>query len=200
MLKARNLSAIRGGRILFKKISFELTAGKLLRIGGENGSGKTILLRILAGLSQADSGSLHWGQQTLQQAGEGFFGALAYLAHLNGLQAELTARENLLLGRRQGTVDCSALLRQVGLRKAAEVPARFLSQGQRRRLALAMLLGKNASLWILDEPLTSLDQVGIDLVLGLCRAHLSKGGMIVLATHQEMEFPVGVSQLIRLGE
>lgn len=199
MLKVRNLSVVRGDRILFKKLSFELNSGKVLKIAGANGSGKTTLLRTVCGLIQPAAGSIHWGQKTIQKAREEYFESMACLTHQNSLQGELTVQENLQVNRRDQPLNELTLLAQMGLEKAARVPARYLSQGQQRRLALAILISKKAKLWILDEPLVSLDQIGINLVKSLCERHVGSGGMILLATHQEMEFAGGISELIRLG-
>jgi heme exporter protein A len=186
----QNLSCIRGERSLFSQLNYELHAGQCLHLSGANGSGKTSLLRILCGLSQPESGCVLWGGEELQQS-DTFFSSSAYIGHKDALKNELTAIENLRFHQQLvGTTsehhldDCLA---QMQILQCADLSAQKLSFGQRRRLSFAKLLLHDYSLWLLDEPFTGIDINGRELIESLCKDHLSKGGMIILTHHQDLQ-------------
>jgi heme exporter protein A len=204
MLEAINLSCVRGDRRLFKGLNFAAKAGELLEVRGPNGSGKTSLLRILCGLAAPADGEVRWHGKTIRSLGEEYFGAIAYVAHQNGVKDELSAVENLhisarVAGNKVSKNEAEAILERIGLRNQTHLPARFLSAGQRRRVALARLLASRATLWILDEVLASLDEAAVELARQLIGNHLDEGGMAIVATHQELGVYAGSVQRITLA-
>ena len=204
MLEAINLGCIRGDRRLFRDLNFKLKAGGLLELRGRNGGGKTSLLRILCGLATPAEGEVQWNGTNIRRLREEYFASLSYVAHLNGVKDELTALENLLVaerisGREQTKQQAGDTLSRVGLANQRHLPARFLSAGQRRRLALARLLASTATLWILDEILTSLDDSGVSLARDLITDHVESGGIAIVATHQELNLSVANAQVINLS-
>jgi len=190
LLEAREINAWRGDRHILRDVSFSVRSGEFLKITGPNGVGKTTLLRVVCGLLPAESGSVAWRGKTIIGASEEFHTDMVYLGHLNSLKADLTARENLrfLAGLRQalGPSDIDEALDRVGILSRGDLPARSLSAGQKRRLALARLLLSGAVLWILDEPVTNLDTAGVDLVEELVREHVGGGGLALAAAHQRL--------------
>ncbi len=191
VLQVAELECVRGDRLLFRSLSFELKPGELLHIEGPNGCGKTSLLRILCGLGQPEEGEILWNSRPIRKVHHEFLEQLAYLGHHPGIKGELTPLENLRLVTRlhrthEGT-DLEQILADANLDTHMEVPARTLSAGQRQRIALARLLLQQASLWILDEPFTSLDVHGIAWVQTLLDGHLRKGGLVVLTSHQKVK-------------
>lgn len=191
MLEARNIECIRGHHRLFAGLSFKLAASELLHVAGANGSGKTSLLRILCGLLSPTAGEVCWKGQAIRALREEYHGALVYLGHLNALKDELSALENIQVNSSLGGIELDAAsargaLEVFGVAHCAELPAKLLSQGQRRRVALARLAVSAASpLWILDEPFAALDTRAVAQVERLLSAHLERGGMAVVTTHQE---------------
>lgn len=182
-LLASSLTCVRGGREVFSGLSFEAAAGQLLAVTGRNGSGKTSLLRLIAGLLPPAGGSLalEGGDAELTLAEQAH-----YLGHRDALKPALSVLENLIFWRDflGGEVfDAPESLAAVGLAHAAHLPAAYLSAGQRRRLSLARLLTVRRPLWLLDEPTNALDAGGQDMAAGLMREHLGTGGLIVAATH-----------------
>jgi heme exporter protein A len=190
LLEAREINAWRGDRHILRDVSFGVRPGEFLKITGPNGVGKTTLLRVVCGLLPAESGTVVWRGKELHHASEEFHTDMAYLGHLNSLKADLTARENLqfLAGLRQALEpsDIDAALDRVGILSRGDLPARSLSAGQKRRLALARLLLSGAVLWILDEPVTNLDTAGYGLVEQLVREHVQAGGLALAAAHQRL--------------
>jgi heme exporter protein A len=182
-LSGRGLRCVRGGREVFSGLDFESAAGEALAVVGRNGSGKTSLLRLLAG----GDAELTLGEQA------------HYLGHRDALKPALSVMENLsfwrdFLGGESG--DAAASIARVGLGHAAHLPAGFLSAGQRRRLSIARLLSVKRPIWLLDEPTTALDVAGQAVFAGLMREHLAGGGLIIAATHA----PLGIeARELRIG-
>lgn len=204
MLEAIDLACERGGRLLFSGLSFLLAPGELLRVSGPNGSGKTSLLKLLVGLARPFAGEVHWRGVPIVRLGEAFRRELLYLGHTSGVKDELTALENLHFASRLGQSalrreQAIAALAAMGLAGREDLPARFLSQGQKRRVALARLMVSDAPLWILDEPLTALDIDAIAIVEARLGEHLARGGLIVLTTHQDMRVPAARTKNLALG-
>lgn len=203
MLAASNLECIRGERRLFAGVGFHLAAGELLYLSGENGSGKTSLLRMLCGLSPPASGEIRWQGESTHRLGEDFRRQLRYIGHHNAIKDELTPLENLLASARlddQTLVEDAALeaLEMLGLAGRADLACRYLSQGQKRRVALARLVNERRPLWLLDEPFVALDAAAVDLVAGLIGTHLQRGGLAVLTTHQPIDIAASTVQRLEL--
>ena len=163
-----------------------------MQVQGANGSGKTSLLRTLCGFTQPDEGEIHWNGKRVRELGEDYYAELLYLGHLNAIKDELNALENLqmsagLAGYTVSEQQALAVLKRMGLQRREHLPVRVLSQGQRRRVALARLLTTDAHLWILDEPLTALDVGAVGLMQELIGEHLSNGGMTIFTTHQPLQ-------------
>ena len=162
MLTVSGLECLRGERHLFRNLDFSVDSGELLHVQGANGSGKTSLLRILAGLSRPDYGTVRWDDTNIQESREEYAAQLLYLGHQPAVKDDLTVIENILVSSRIAGLNPSqdeirAALEITGLGKRKTLPARVLSQGQRRRLALARLWLDKRPLWVLDEPFTALD-------------------------------------------
>ena len=191
MLEVSNLACSRGDHRLFSGLGFTLYPGQILQIQGANGSGKTSLLRTLCGFIQPDEGKIAWEGSDVLDLGEEYFARMLYLGHLNAIKDELSALENLrisagLSGMKLAESDAIAALRRMGLKGRERLPAKVLSQGQRRRVALARLLVSDAALWILDEPLTALDVNAVALIEELLAEHLARQGMVIYTTHQPL--------------
>ncbi|MEN9619281.1 MAG: Cytochrome c biosis ATP-binding export protein CcmA [Pseudomonadota bacterium] len=189
MLRVSNLSCSRGNKPLFADVSFELKAGQALHLEGDNGVGKTSLLRIICGLSPADAGEVCWHDKTIQQNATAFRSSLFYLGHGLSLKEELTALENLMSdaavsGRSLSEPQALVALARMGLRGREYLPLRVMSQGQKRRTALARLLASQAPLWVLDEPFVALDAKAVDGLRGLLAEHVAHGGMALFTSHQ----------------
>jgi len=193
MLEARQLECTRGDRRLFSDLSFTLSRGQMLRVAGANGSGKTSLLRIMCGLIAPSVGELRWQGRPIRTEREEYSRNLVYVGHLNALKDDLTALENLQVAAALGGMpaDSDRILTgldRFGIAHCAELPAKVLSQGQRRRAALARLaLSPTVPLWILDEPFSALDVRAVVELEGLIASHVASGGMVVLTTHQEVQ-------------
>lgn len=190
-LRAIELSCIRDDRTLFSGLSFSVEPHQVVLVEGRNGCGKTTLLRTLCGIRPIDEGEVTWCGQPLDRMGPEYHAELAYVGHHDGVKRDLTAYENLevhlALGKANG-VEIDDALEQVELGGYEDSPAASLSAGQRRRLALARLLITESPLWILDEPLTSLDRHGIGVFKELMRRHTEAGGMVVLTAHHDLAF------------
>jgi len=204
VLQAINLECIRGERRLFSGLNFSLSAGGFVQLTGANGSGKTSLLRILCGLAPAATGEILWQGANIRSLGEEYFTSLRYIGHRPGVKDELTAIENLrvsagLGGTEVNQQEAAIILRKMGLSGRENLPARLLSEGQRRRLGLARLGVCNGALWLLDEVLASLDKAAVALVSSLFEEHLGKGGMAIVATHQELNVSASSFQRIELA-
>ncbi len=186
MLAAKELECERGGRVLFRGLSFTLAGGEALRVAGRNGSGKTSLLRILAGLLTPSRGEVRWQGERIRWLREEYARQLVYLGHAPAVKDELTAAETAhvtcTLAGIHGTVGDA--LDRFGI--PADKPVKQLSQGQRRRAALARLvLSERVPLWLLDEPFTALDSAAADVTRNLIRNQIGRGGAIVYTTHQD---------------
>jgi len=188
---ARDLTCIRDDRTLFSELNFTLGRGQALVLEGENGSGKTSLLRILCGIRLPEAGKVLWAGEDIFKLGPEYHQHIAYLGHRDGNKLDLTPQENLRmaqgLGKARPEVAVDDALQRVGLYGFEDVPTRNLSAGQQRRLAIARLLVTEATLWILDEPFTSLDRQGIKHVEALFDAHLANGGMAAMTTHHRVD-------------
>ncbi len=189
MLRVSHLSCSRGNKPLFADISFELKAGQALHLEGDNGVGKTSLLRIVCGLSPADAGEVCWQDKTIQENAAAFRSSLFYLGHGLSLKEELTALETLMSdaavsGRTLSVSQALVALARMGLRGREHLPLRVMSQGQKRRTALARLLASQAPLWVLDEPFVALDVKAMDGLRGLLAEHVAHGGMVLFTSHQ----------------
>ncbi|MFZ9615482.1 MAG: cytochrome c biogenesis heme-transporting ATPase CcmA [Fluviibacter sp.] len=188
-LVSRNLSCIRGKQTLFQGLDLQLDSGQWLYLQGENGAGKTSLLRILAGLTLPADGDVLWQGSPISKQRSQYHQDLLYIGHHAGLKEDLTLTENLqalcrMDGLRINDADIREALTRMGLAKRQHLPARVLSAGQKRRGLLARALLRPAKLWILDEPFNALDVNAIADVQNLLKAHLAKGGMLVLTSHQ----------------
>jgi len=198
-----NLAAERGDRRLFEHLSFTLSPGQLLQVSGRNGSGKTSLLRILSGLSRPTEGGVFWGEEPIQSVDGGTGSCLGYLGHQNALKDDMTGEENVTLSIRLGggaarRADTLSTLDSLGLAGYEDLPVRFLSQGQKRRVALARLLLQQRPVWILDEPYAALDVQVIEVLRAAIEAHLGARGMIVITTHQAVDID-GDCHTLHLG-
>lgn len=186
VLEAVELACQRGDRLLFRGLSFTVTPGAAVLVEGGNGSGKTTLLRTVCGLMRAEEGEVRWNGEPIERDRLEFQANLGYLGHVHGIKDELTAEENLRVATALQGVSrdrIGAALERVGLAALADVRARQLSAGQRRRLALARLLLGSARLWVLDEPFTALDRAGIGLVEDMIEEHCAGGGMVLMSSH-----------------
>lgn len=192
MLQGINLVCVRGDRELFQDVNFSLEAGGLMQVRGPNGSGKTSLLRMICGLSQPAAGDILWNGQTIRELENDYYAAVTYIGHLSGTKDDLTVLENLQISSALAGTEISIdrayeALHFIGLKGREALSAKVLSQGQRRRVALARLLVCNTPLWILDEPLVALDVMAVKLIQDILEKHLRNGGMAVLTTHQEIK-------------
>jgi heme exporter protein A len=178
----------RGERHVLRGVSLQLSAGELLHVSGPNGTGKTTLLRVMCGLLRPESGVVSWRGTAIAQVRTEYHQALAYASHEPALKGDLTALENLRfmvgLRRRVAAHELHAVLERTGVADCADLPARVLSAGQRRRVAMARVLACGAPLWLLDEPYTNLDAAGSLLLSSLLEEHVAAGGLALVVAHQ----------------
>ena len=189
MFSVSNLSCSRGDKRLFSGVSFALQPGEWLHLEGDNGVGKTSLLRLACGLSALEQGEISWQGQSVAKNPDEFRANLAYLGHQLALKEDLSALENLLIdaaiaGRNLSEAQAKGALAHLGLKGREHLPVRVLSQGQKRRSALARLMVSHAKLWILDEPFVALDIAAQNVLAEVIHAHLTKQGMVLLTSHQ----------------
>ncbi|MBD1566001.1 cytochrome c biogenesis heme-transporting ATPase CcmA [Vibrio sp. SA48] len=205
MLEVNDLTAIRDDRVLFETLSFVIDAGELVQIEGRNGTGKTTLLRIIAGLGDRDEGSILWNGEHIESARDEYHQDLLFIGHQTGVKRDLTAFENLhfyqsIHSSKAEKNDIYQALAQVGLAGREDVVVAQLSAGQQRRVALARLWLSEQKLWILDEPLTAIDKQGVKVLETLFLTHAQQGGIVILTTHQDMFSDYPQLRKIKLGD
>ncbi len=204
MLEVIDLACQRGDRRLFAGLSFAVANGTLLHLLGENGSGKTTLLRALCGLLQPQEGKIRWNGACIGKLKEDYGRDVVYLGHLNGIKNDLSGLENLqvsatLDGDQVSDKQVWDALAHMGLAGFEDLPTKVLSQGQKKRVALARLLLSTAKLWILDEPFVALDVKAVDLLQTLIAEHVAQDGIVIMTTHQEVALTSGQIQRLCLG-
>ena len=203
ILEVSKLGCVRGDRRLFSGLDLSVSPGTFVQLTGANGSGKTSLLRILCGLLAPAEGEVRWQGANIRSLGEEYLASVTYLGHRHGVKDELSGIENLrisnaLHGVEIGAESARTALKEMGLGGRESLPARLLSEGQRRRVGLARLLVCNTKLWLLDEVMTSLDKGAIALVRSLIENHLAGGGIAIVATHHELELATGHTKRLEL--
>ena len=189
LLRAHHLTCIREERILFDDLCFDVNPGDLLQVEGPNGAGKTSLLRILAGLSRPYDGQVEFQGHPITTNREEYYENLLFLGHLAGVKGELSAEENLDFNLKlhgDGHPQPADVLAKVRLTGFEDAPAAHLSAGQNRRIALARLWQSQAKLWILDEPFTAIDKVGVEQLERLILRHIDNGGAVIITSHQDL--------------
>ncbi len=189
MLEARELACWRGERAVFAGLSFSLPKGGALLLTGANGAGKSSLLRLLAGLIPAAEGKLLWDGEDALADRVAHARRLRYLSHADALKPSLSVAENLRFDARLYGGEVGPALASLGIGALADLPARVLSSGQKRRLALARLALQPAALWLLDEPTVGLDAASVERLGGLLAAHRAAGGAVLAATHLPLPLP-----------
>lgn len=199
LLQVKSLFCERDERVLFSDLSFNIGRGQLMQVLGSNGSGKTTLLRIICGLNDSYDGDILWRGTPVREQRDVFMAALLYIGHRVGVNRILTPRENLRWSASLHTPvtdhQIDTALARVGLKAYEDVPCRNLSAGQNQRVSLARLLTSPATLWILDEPFTTLDVYGVrDLEL-LLAEHIADGGSALVTTHHRLNVPCAVERL-----
>jgi heme exporter protein A len=198
-LEVERVHVWRGDRHVLKGVSLRLGSGELLHIAGQNGTGKTTLLRVVCGLLRPEQGTVSWLGRSILSVREQYQAALAYASHEPALKGDLTALENLRfavgLKRRVTPLELNASLERAGVAGCADLPARVLSAGQRRRVAMARVLAMRASLWLLDEPFTNLDAAGTLLMSGLLQAHIEGGGSALVVAHHPLDIGTATRRL-----
>ncbi|MCU0834725.1 MAG: cytochrome c biogenesis heme-transporting ATPase CcmA [Chromatiaceae bacterium] len=204
MLDVSDLECRRGDRTLFSQLAFAVEPGTLLHVRGRNGSGKTTLLRALCGLLMPETGEIRWNGEPIRRLAEDYHRDMLYFGHLNGIKHDLSGIENLRVAAildddRPDEADLWDALEQMGLKGFEDLPTKVLSQGQKKRVALARLLLSQAPLWILDEPFTALDTDAVDLLQMLIARHVADDGMVILTTHQEVPLTSGQIRRLHLG-
>jgi len=197
-LSAESLCMLRGDRCLFRDLDFTVNAGELLLVAGQNGSGKTSLLRGIAGMLDFEQGDVRWHSMPVGADYQAFRSDLVWLAHKVGFKADLTLVDNLRFesGLRATSLQkMKGVLERLNLQQLTELPFRALSAGQQRRVALARMLLADARLWMMDEPFTNLDSAGQGLVVELIAEHLASGGLCVLASHQDIKLDAPIRRI-----
>jgi heme exporter protein A len=189
----------RGDRHVLRGVSLEVHPGELMHVSGPNGTGKTTLLRVVSGLLRPEKGSIAWQGRSIAATAAEYQSALAYASHEPALKSDLTALENLRftvgLKRRVTAAELRSSLERTGVANCADLPARVLSAGQRRRVAMARVLAFRADLWLLDEPYTNLDGSGSSLLSALLAEHVGQGGVALVVAHHELNVAVQTRRL-----
>lgn len=194
-----DLVLFRGERCLIDRLSFDLSAGGLLVLEGSNGSGKTSLLKALAGVLNVEDGTIRWNGNDIGNDRQAYCESLVWMAHRVGFKADLTLLENLRFEssiRASGRESLDVVVERLDLRHLRKLPVRALSAGQQRRVALARMLLAAAPLWLMDEPLANLDRGGRQLVRRLVSEHVANGGLCVLAAHEDVSVDVPTERLV----
>lgn len=204
LLEVSKLGCVRGDRRLFSGLDLSVPAGTFVQVTGPNGSGKTSLLRILCGLLAPAEGEIKWQGENIRSLGEEYFTSVTYLGHRHGIKDELSGIENLRISNALNGIETSkerarSVLERMGLGGRESLPARLLSEGQRRRVALARLLICETRLWLLDEVMTSLDKGAMALIRSLIEEHLAGGGIAIVATHQDLQLATGSTMRLELA-
>jgi heme exporter protein A len=183
VLEVRDLACLRGERAVFAGLSFRVSAGSAVLLTGANGAGKSTLLRLLAGLLHPAEGAILWRGEDVAADPGAHAARLRYLGHQDAVKPALTVAENLAFFARLWGGEVAPALAALDLLPLADLPARVLSSGQKRRLALARLALAPAPLWLLDEPTTGLDAASVERLRPLLAAHRAAGGIVLAATH-----------------
>ena len=189
MLYADQLFVVRNDRILFDGVGFSLAAGGALLLVGPNGAGKSTLLRVLAGLRRPDGGTVRWDGAEILADRDAHSARVTWLSHLDAVKPGLSAAENLAFAARVQGGDVASVLDRMGLAELADLPARMLSAGQKRRLALARVMLGDRPLWLLDEPTNGLDSGSVVRLAEAIAAHRAQGGMVIAASHLDLALP-----------
>ena len=197
-LTVKNIQCIRHNRTLFSNIDFSISSGELLQVIGNNGVGKSSLLRIVAGLLAPESGHIFWNNQLRSQSD--FYQKAYYLGHFLAIKSELTVLENIFLSSKKINHDQKSIVEKWLLTPFLNSFCGMLSQGQLQRVALAKLQLSNALIWILDEPFSHLDTQGVLHLKALLSSHVKQGGLVLLSAHHDIELDVRQSTLNLLGD
>lgn len=205
MLEAHDLAGHRGTTRLFSGLTFRVPSGTALMVSGRNGTGKTTLLRMLAGLTVPAAGEIRWRGASVGPFAQAMRADALFAGHATAVKDELTAEENVaslvaLAGEPIATAAIRRALDEVALDRQRTLPARVLSAGQRRRIGLVRLRLVRRTLWLLDEPFTALDNAGSELLSSFVKAHVERGGVAVVATHQPLGLPAALTQTLTLGD
>lgn len=202
-LRLNSIACVRGGRTLFEDLHLEIKPGSILRVSGDNGSGKSSLLRILCGLLSPHTGQVFWGSDPITEDRDQFHSELIYLGHIPALKSDFSAIENLaslalLGGQLISNTEAQQALCEAGLDRQANHLIRTLSQGQKQRIALTRLrLPHPKPIWVLDEPFNALDREANHALQSLLINHVNRGGIVALSSHQELQID-GDTRVIRL--
>ncbi|MBH69117.1 MAG: heme ABC transporter ATP-binding protein CcmA [Rhodospirillaceae bacterium] len=196
----KNITAIRGGKVLLTNLGFEITGGNILILKGANGSGKSTLLRLMTGMMKPFDGHLNWNDTDISTEKLDHYNRLNYVGHLSGIKSELTAEENLRfwLELYNTEYDDDTILEALdafNLSNERTLATKFLSSGQKRKLALTRLVARSSPLWLLDEPTVGLDEQGLNFLESMLEAHCESGGIAVIATHDEINIKQPPKQL-----
>lgn len=193
-LEVRKITCVRGERELFSGVDFQVLPGQCLHIRGENGVGKTSLLRLLTGLASPESGEVLWSGRSIKKDVPEYHSKLLFLGHRDALKEDLSAIENLLMyaaidGIALSEQDAFASLWRFGLKGREDLPVNCLSAGQKKRVLMARMLTRRAQIWIFDEPFNALDTHAVEELQGLIAEHLQRNGLVILTSHQPLVIP-----------